>query len=77
MARTFDINDTVAIADFDFPVKSHQEAKAREVNAERILKWRYAYDLPKYVHEALAAHGYKATQIGYTTYKSTTWALHR
>jgi len=65
---------SVPIGSYKFP-SAQQKEKAKAVGATRIMKWGYTHELPKYAKEQLASKGYRAVQIGYTTYQSSTWAL--
>lgn len=78
MTIAFNINSqTTPITSYDFGSDA-QRAAAEDIAAERILYWdRDTYSLPQYVTRALAEAGYRAKQIGRTTYKSSTWALCR
>lgn len=75
MAYTFNIETQTCPAEGYEYRSAQQREKALECGAVRIYRTAYRFDLPQYVERELAAHGYRAVVIGYTTYQSTTWAI--
>jgi hypothetical protein len=52
-----------------------QQDRAGSLNAQYVLVRGAETSLPQWVTRALAAVGLAAERIGYTTYKSTTYAI--
>jgi hypothetical protein len=79
MAKTFDFKkETIPINEYNFPAKaSDQKMKASHYNVKRILKFRYATQLPQYIQLAAEEAGYSCVRIGYTTYRSSTWGFYK
>ena len=64
----------IPVADWK-PGSKRQVKLAILANARYVLVRPYEFELPTWVKEELTAKGYSAKQIGYTTYKSSTWAV--
>jgi hypothetical protein len=64
--------DTVPVAQYQFPERSRQAQRALEENVERVFRWRDIRGnvnlLPEYVKKALHAEGYVPVYLGGTTY---------
>jgi len=86
MARTFDfIKETYPAKGYRYGSKQ-QEQIAKKYKVERVLpfrftyelpKYRFTYELPKYILQAAKDAGYVPVLIGYTTPKSTTWGFYK
>lgn len=76
MARSFNFYaETTPTIGYKFRSKQ-QEQTAKHYKVERVLEFRYTFELPNYILEAAERAGYKAVQIGYTTRKSSTWGFY-
>jgi hypothetical protein len=71
--------ELIPIEQYEFPKNSNQENRARALSAEYILYWDHDCrgNLPKYVWKKLEQEGYEIKKIGYTTYRSNTFAIYK
>lgn len=77
MPRTFNFfEETESTKGYKYPSKN-QEEKASRHKVTRILVFRYTFKLPDYILKAAKQKGYGVIQLGYTTYKSSTWGFYK